>query len=119
MNRSQTLRPSRSILSGVLLALLCAGMAAARPAAAGPAPRLEDAVVSLFVTTMLSNGRGTGFCVGDGSWVVTCYHVVHLRVGEEKDLPVDHVLVLSPWSGEPLKARVVATDQKADLALLK
>jgi tetratricopeptide (TPR) repeat protein len=27
--------------------------------------------------------------------------------------------VLSPWTGEPLKARIVATDPKADLALLK
>ncbi len=68
---------------------------------------------------MLSNGRGTGFPVGDGSWIVTCYHVVHLRLGDGKDLPVDHALVLSPWTGEPLKARVVATDEKADLALLK
>jgi tetratricopeptide (TPR) repeat protein len=68
---------------------------------------------------MLSNGRGTGFPVGDGSWIVTCYHVVHLRLGDEKDLPVDQALVLSPWTGEPLKARVVATDEKADLALLK
>src|SRR5205085_10311404 len=80
---------------------------------------LEVAVVSVFVSPRLSNGRGTGFAVGDGSWVVTCYHVVSLHVGEEKELPVEHVLVLSPWSGESVRARVIATDPKADLALLK
>lgn len=104
---------------GLLTTLLFCGMAAPRAANAGPATRLEDAVVSIFVSTMLSNGRGTGFSVGDGSWVITCYHVVSLHVGEEKELPVEHVLVLSPWSGESLRAHVVATDPKADLALLK
>jgi tetratricopeptide (TPR) repeat protein len=96
---------------------------AARPAAPArsttPAARLQDTVVSIFVSTLLSNGRGSGFPVGDGSWVVTCYHVVTQHVGEEKLLPVENVLVLSPWSGEVSKARVVATDPKADLALLK
>ena len=41
------------------------------------------------------------------------------RVGDDKDLPINRALILSPWSGEALKARVVATDPKADLALLK
>jgi len=114
-------RASRTRLAAgcTLFAVLFCGMPAARPAAAGPATRLDDAVVSVFVSTMLSNGRGTGFGVGDGSWVVTCYHVVSLHVGDEKELPVEHVLVLSPWSGEAVKAQVVATDPKADLALLK
>jgi tetratricopeptide (TPR) repeat protein len=102
----------------VLLALLAVTVRA--PAApASPATRLDEAVVSVFVSTMLSNGRGTGFCVGDGSWVVTCYHVVSLHLGDEKDLPVEHVLALSPWTGEAVKATVEATDPKADLALLK
>jgi tetratricopeptide (TPR) repeat protein len=110
---------ARRTVGGMLLALLFGAATAVRPAAAGPATRLDDAVVSIFVSTMLSNGRGTGFCVGDGSWVVTCYHVVSVHVGDGKDLPVEHVLVLSPWSGESVKADVVATDPKADLALLK
>jgi tetratricopeptide (TPR) repeat protein len=103
----------------LFLTLTFYGLTGARAALAAPATRLDDAVVSLFVSTMLSNGRGTGFCVGDGSWVVTCYHVVSVHVGGDKDLPVTQVLVLSPWSGEPVKAHVVATDSKADLALLK
>lgn len=110
---------AKRVAGCAFLALLLCGTVAARPAAAAPATRLEDAVVSVFVSTMLSNGRGTGFCVGDGSWVVTCYHVVSVHVGGDKDLPVAHVLVLSPWSGEAVKAEVVATDPKADLALLK
>ena len=110
---------ARRAVDCAVLALLLVGGGAPRPAAAAPATRLEDAVVSVFVSSMLSNGRGTGFCVGDGSWVVTCYHVVTVHVGDEKDLPVEHVLVLSPWSGEVVKAEVVATDPKADLALLK
>lgn len=102
----------------VLLALLFCWVVAP-PVPAAPATRLDDAVVSVFVGTMLSNGRGSGFCVGDGSWVVTCFHVVHLHLGDGKELPVPHAVVLSPWSGEALKARVVALDPKADLALLK
>src|SRR5437899_1465121 len=113
---------SRPKAGAVLLALLLC-WAVVRPATAAPGTRgaggpVENAVVSIFVSTMLSNGRGTGFCVGDGSWVVTCYHVVNQRVGDDKDLPINRALILSPWSGEALKARVVATDPKADLALL-
>jgi tetratricopeptide (TPR) repeat protein len=102
-----------------LFALLLGCLTLPTVARAAAAPRVEDAVVSIFVSTLLSNGRGSGFPVGDGSWVVTCYHVVMQQVGDSKQLPVEQALVLSPWTGEPLKARVVATDPKADLALLK
>ncbi len=109
----------RSSAKRALAAMLLGGIATARPATAIPAPRAEGAVVTIFASSLLSNGRGSGFCVGDGRWVVTCFHVVNQHVGDDRELAVEQLLVLSPWSGEPLKAKVVATDAKADLALLK
>jgi tetratricopeptide (TPR) repeat protein len=112
--RAWNTRSRAAVALGVLL------LAGGKGASAAPASaHLDEAVVSIFVSSLLSNGRGTGFGVGDGSWVVTCFHVVNQHVGDEKELPVEQVLVLSPWSGEPVKAHVVAMDQKADLALLK
>jgi tetratricopeptide (TPR) repeat protein len=118
MNVWRASRP-RWTAGAALLALLLGCLTAPSSATAAAGARVEDAVVSIFVSTLLSNGRGSGFPVGDGSWVVTCYHVVMQQVGDGKELPVEHALVLSPWTGEPLRARVVATDPKADLALLK
>src|SRR5436305_14950314 len=114
MNWWRASHAGRVVVSG--WALLALVIATGRPVSASPATRLEEAVVSIFVSTMLSNGRGTGFCVGDGSWVVTCYHVITQHVGDDQELSVEQALVLSPWTGEPLKARVVATDPKADPA---
>ena len=74
--------------------------------------------------------RGTGFVVGDGSFVVTNFHVLP-SAGETEGDPVMVVLVAqkalvarqgeaapSP-TGQLRRARVVATDRRHDLALLK
>ena len=68
--------------------------------------------------------RGTGFVVGDGSFVATNFHVLP-AVGESDGGPAMVVLVArtgegpSGQGGQLRRARVVATDRAHDLALLK
>ncbi len=76
--------------------------------------------------------RGTGFVVGDGSFVVTNFHVLP-PAGETEGGPVIVVLVVpvtpagkpgdatgpSGQTGQLRRARVVGTDRSHDLALLK
>ena len=68
--------------------------------------------------------RGTGFVVGDGSFVATNFHVLP-TAGETEGGPALVVLVTRPGEGpsgqvgQLRRARVVATDRAHDLALLK
>lgn len=68
--------------------------------------------------------RGTGFVVGDGSFVATNFHVLP-AAGATEGGPVMVVLVARPGDGasgqtsQLRRARVVATDRPHDLALLK
>ena len=67
--------------------------------------------------------RGTGFVVGDGSFVVTNFHVLP-PAGETEGGPAMVVLVGKPGdatgqTGQLRRARVAATDRAHDLALLK
>lgn len=103
----------------LLLSWICAACPAARAGDAAPATRVTDAVVSVVVSNGLGTWRGSGFCVGDGSWIVTCRHVVSLDLGNGKRLPSRQVTVLSPWIGEALLGRVMAVDEAADVALVR
>jgi tetratricopeptide (TPR) repeat protein len=80
---------------------------------------VADAVVSIVVSNGLGTWRGSGFCIGDGSWVVTCRHVVSLDLGSGKRLPTRQVTVLSPWVGEAMLGQVAAVDEAADVALVR
>src|SRR5438105_10623134 len=81
--------------------------AAPVPAAAAPAPLKlppgvtdpRDATVLIRVSSSLRHGRGSGFVVGDGGWVVTAYHVVAADFGGGHTAPEGALLVLSPWTG--------------------
>src|SRR5690348_4508812 len=107
------MRSARSFFLPILLSLIALGQApsvrAADPSAQTDksSPRVQDAVVSVVLANGLGAWRGTGFCIGDGSWVVTCRHVVALEMGNGKRLMVPHVKVLSPWMGESMSADVV------------
>jgi tetratricopeptide (TPR) repeat protein len=70
------------------------------------------------VTSLLGKHHGSGFCIGDGSWVVTCYHVLAYPLSAGKAYLPRTAMVILPWSGEVETAKVVATDPAADLALL-
>ena len=101
------------------------GLAAALPAAASDLPALIAAArpsvlpVGTFSPTDSPRFgfRGSGFVVGDGTWVVTNFHV--LPAGAEVESgPV--LMVLATRNPDQLRrARVLATDRPHDLALLK
>jgi tetratricopeptide (TPR) repeat protein len=84
-------------------------------AAAGP----EDAVVLIRTANSLRSTRGSGFLVGDGSWVVTASHVVSVDLGRGRRANDQTALVYTPWTGRPYEAKVVAVDGIADIALLR
>jgi tetratricopeptide (TPR) repeat protein len=73
----------------------------------------------LLAQNLLGKRHGTAFALGDGSWAVTCYHVVAYPLGEGTEHVQRTVTLMSPWSGEAEAARVVATDPEGDLALLR
>src|SRR3954465_10038852 len=77
---------------------------------AGP----EDAVVLIRTANSLLSSRGSGFVVGDGSWVVTASHVVSVDLGKGRRGYDRTALVYDPWTGRPYEARVAAFDPVAD-----
>src|SRR5688500_11696987 len=79
----------------------------------------EDAVVLVRTANSLRAARGSGFLIGDGSWVVTASHVVSVDLGKARRAGDRTALVYSPWTGRPYEAKVVAVDGSADLALLR
>src|SRR5207249_2148139 len=59
------------------------------------------------------------FVIGDGRWVVTCFHVAARKLANDRPLLPARLTVVSPWTGEAVEARVIQTDSDADLALLR
>jgi tetratricopeptide (TPR) repeat protein len=94
----------------VLLAL-----AAGKASAAATA----DSVVSVIGWNSLAMWSGSGFVVGDGRWVVTCFHVAARKLPNDRALLPARLLVTSPWSGDTVEARIEGTNPAADLALLR
>ena len=63
--------------------------------------------------------RGTGFVVGDGSFVATNFHVLPPGAEVESGPAIVVLTARSDDIGQLRRARVVATDRPHDLALLK
>jgi tetratricopeptide (TPR) repeat protein len=110
---SQRLSGLRSTAAGLAILLTLSLAAPAR------ADRIDEAVMPVLVQNLLGKRHGTAFGLGDGSWAVTCYHVVAFPLGDGEAHVQRTVTVTSPWSGNAETARVVATDAEADLALLR
>jgi S1-C subfamily serine protease len=62
--------------------------------------------------------KGTGFAFGDGSLIATNYHVVSKKLALQK---VQYHVVFSGFGRQPKihKAKIIAKDEKHDLAILK
>jgi tetratricopeptide (TPR) repeat protein len=108
--------PRRAVLLSFLLALAAPARAADPAAATVP---IEQRVVALVFSNSLAMWTGSGFAVGDGRWIVTNHHVATRRLGPDQYLTLHDATVLSPWTGQAHRARVVAVDQAADLAVLR
>ncbi len=63
--------------------------------------------------------RGTGFAVGDGTLVVTNFHVLPPNAEADSGPPMAVITSRTSTEGQARRARVVATDRLRDLALLK
>jgi cytochrome c-type biogenesis protein CcmH/NrfG len=107
----------RAVLAALLGAAAAVG--AAMPGRAQTSPSPESAVVLIRTMNSLRSTRGSGFAVGDGSWIVTASHVVAVDLGKGRRAWDKTALVYSPWTGRPYEARVAAVDPAADLALLR
>jgi tetratricopeptide (TPR) repeat protein len=92
------------------IALFCAPVRAATTA---------DSVVSVIGWNSLAMWSGSGFVIGDGRWVVTCFHVAARKLAQDRPLVPLRLMVISPWTGNAEEAQVVSTDSDADLALLR
>jgi tetratricopeptide (TPR) repeat protein len=115
-DRRRCFRPFLSPFIAVPLWLILSTVVAAAPARAD---RIDEAVAPVLVQSMLGKRHGSAFCLGDGSWAVTCHHVVAYALGDGARQVAHSVTLFSPWTGEAESARVVATDAAADLALLR
>jgi tetratricopeptide (TPR) repeat protein len=102
------------VLSAVGLAPLGRAVRAQAPAIAP-----EDAIVLIRTSTSLRSTRGSGFLIGDGSWVVTASHVVSADLGKGRRVWDRTALVYTAWTGRPYEAKVVGVDGVADIALLR
>jgi S1-C subfamily serine protease len=91
-----------------VLSFLCLSAAAAL-AANPPIERMELSTVRIFVKQGDSYGTGSGFIVGDGSYVVTNHHVID---------HADGIAVLAKQLKIPATS-IVADDPAKDLAIIR
>ena len=87
-----------------------------RPAGsiAGIAQRVAPAVVSIEVTSGQNGGVGSGVVIDSDGYVLTNHHVISQAVGSDGS---DISAVFT--DGTRVKAQVVGTDPKTDLAVIK
>ena len=79
----------------------------------------RNSVVSVIGWNSLAMWSGSGSVIGDGKWVVTCFHVAARKLANDRPLVPSRLMVISPWTGESVEARVVKTNASTDLALLR
>jgi tetratricopeptide (TPR) repeat protein len=111
-------RPLR-IWPALAIGALAAAAPAGRSQEAAFLPNPELSTVLIRTSNTLRAARGSGFHIGDGSWVVTASHVVAVDLGKGRRAWDRTVLVYAPWTGRPYEARVVAVDGVADIAVLR
>lgn len=97
------------VLTALFLCLM------ALPAVAG-----EDESLAAVITFGRTGGSlSSGFAVGDGSYIITTLDAAVETAPNGKTLPVTRAVVVSSWTGDVYPAKVIATNEKARIALLK
>jgi len=79
----------------------------------------SDCLIILQTTTPTEGRPGTGFAIGDGTLVVTAYHVVAEKSAEGNHRMIGVVKALSPHLGQCCYAEVVGVNKQQDLVVLK
>jgi len=102
----------------ILLCLLCA-IAWPLPGSAAEEIAAEDCLAIVLSTTPTAGRPGVGFFIGNGTLVVTAYHVVAeaSEVGDHRMLGA--IKVVSPYLGECSYTEIVAVSEQEDLIVLK
>jgi len=78
-----------------------------------------DCLVIVLSTTPMEGRPGTGFTIGDGTLVVTPYHVAAEASQEGEHRMLGVIKVVSPYLGQCCYAEIVALSERRDLILLK
>jgi len=81
--------------------------------------RPQDALVVIVSRNFVGMGAGNGFVVGDGTLVLTNDHVVVEKSSEGKHRVEGFVSVFSPYLGQACDVRILASDERLDLAVLE
>lgn len=83
-----------------------------------PAPP-EDSLVVVTSSSPMGKRGGSGFMIGDGSLVVTAYHLVFEGSEQGQHEMAGLVTIFSPYLGDAADSEIVVADKQLDLAVLK
>src|SRR5207247_1309585 len=92
-----------------LLMLYCLLVGTASHASSG------DCAASVWALGDFSARMGSGVIVGDGSYVLTCRHIVTEDLGGGKNALIPHPIVLTREYGVPVRASIAFNDKKTNL----
>ena len=109
------MRTHRTRIAALGVLLMVSGLARGQDAS----PSAEDALVVVAIQALLGTEYANGFVVGDGSLVVTAYHVAYARLPSEEHESANMMTLVSPYLGDACSGRVVAADRELDIAILE
>jgi serine protease Do len=113
----------RAVSMGLVASLLAATAAVTRADPMDTIERVKLSVVAIGTYERTRNPafafRGTGFAIGDGSWIATNAHVLPPTLDAERRESLVAVLPgINITTGQARTARVLAVDRSNDLAIL-
>jgi len=79
----------------------------------------QNALVMVNMRSLMGRRAGNGFATGDGSLVVTAHHLVFEESKQGRHEMAGLVSVISPYLGDGCEAKIIAANDKLDLAILK
>ncbi len=81
--------------------------------------RPEDSLVVVTSSTPFGKRAGNGFVYGDGTLVITAYHLIFEGSEQGQHEMAGLVTLFSPYLGQGCDAEIIAADEHLDLAILK
>jgi len=79
----------------------------------------QNALVLVNMRSVMGRRAGNGFVTGDGTLVVTAHHLVFEQSKQGRHEMAGLVSVISPYLGDGCEAKIIAANDKLDLAILK
>lgn len=79
----------------------------------------RDSLVLIDMRSFMGKRAGCGFVIGDGTLVVTAYHLTFEESENGQHKMRGQVFIASPYLGEACEAKIVAADEELDLAILE